>query len=242
MFYKSQRLTHPIYHDDVIKWRYIPRYWPLCGDFTGPGEFPAQRPVTRSFNDFFDLRLNKRLSKQSWGWWFETPSRPLCRHRNVQAAYYTSTQGMTISYSTPTTGFSWGIGHNLSSIWSDTKEIKGLQMILAQSMPMYCWYGNVKRVSWWRHQMKTFSALLALCAGNSPVPGAFSAQRPVTRSFDVLFDMRLDKQLSKQSRGWWFEMISRPLWRHCNVKICIALYDLTSCHEAIIIQMFNIVI
>ena len=44
---------------------------------------PAQRPVTRSFGIFFDLRLNKRLSKQSWGWWFETPSRPLWRHCNV---------------------------------------------------------------------------------------------------------------------------------------------------------------
>ena len=37
----------------------------------------------------------------------------------------------------------------------------------------------------WRHQMETFSALLAICAGNSPVPGEFTAQRPVTRSFDV---------------------------------------------------------
>ena len=55
---------------------------PLCGEFTGPGEFPTQRPVTRRFDVFFDLRLNKRLSKQSWGWWFETPSRSLWRHRN----------------------------------------------------------------------------------------------------------------------------------------------------------------
>ena len=39
----------------------------LCGEFTGPGWIPAQRPVTRSFDVFFDLRLNKRLSKQSWG-------------------------------------------------------------------------------------------------------------------------------------------------------------------------------
>ena len=46
----------------------------LCGEFTGPGEFPAQRPVTRSFDAFFDLRLNKRLSKQPRGWWFQTPS------------------------------------------------------------------------------------------------------------------------------------------------------------------------
>ena len=55
---------------------------PLCGEFTGPGEFPTQRPVTRSFDVFFDLRLNKRLSKQPWGWWSETPSSSLWRHRN----------------------------------------------------------------------------------------------------------------------------------------------------------------
>ena len=56
---------------------------PLCGEFTGPGEFPTQRPVTRSFDVFFDLRLNKRLSKQPWGWWFETQSWSLWRHGNV---------------------------------------------------------------------------------------------------------------------------------------------------------------
>ena len=39
--------------------------------------------------------------------------------------------------------------------------------------------------TWWRHQMETFSALLAICAGNSPVTGEFPAQRPVTRSFDI---------------------------------------------------------
>ena len=49
--------------------------------------------------------------------------------------------------------------------------------------------------------METFSALLALCAGNSPVTGEFPAQMPVTRSFDVFFDMRLNKQLSKPSWG-----------------------------------------
>ena len=69
-------------HDDVIKWKHFPRRWPLCGKFTGPGEFPAQRPATRSFDVFFDLRLNTRLSKQPWGWWFETPAWSLWRHRN----------------------------------------------------------------------------------------------------------------------------------------------------------------
>ena len=56
---------------------------PLCGEFTGPGEFPTQRPVTRSFDVFFDLRLHKRLSKEPWGWWFETPSWSLWRQCNV---------------------------------------------------------------------------------------------------------------------------------------------------------------
>ena len=50
------------------------------------------------------------------------------------------------------------------------------------------------------------------CAGNSPVTGEFPTQRPVTQGFDVFFDLRMNKQLSKQSWGWWFEM----LWRHCN--------------------------
>ena len=60
--------------------------------------------------------------------------------------------------------------------------------------------------SWRRHQMETFSALLVVCAGNSPVPGEFPPQRPVTRSFDVFFDLRLNKRL-----------LSGPLWRQCNV-------------------------
>ena len=72
-------------------------------------------------------------------------------------------------------------------------------------------------VTWWRHQMETFSALLAICAWNSPVSGEFPAQRPVTRGFDIFFDLRLNKRLSKQSWGWWFETLSCPLWRQCNV-------------------------
>ena len=64
--------------------------------------------------------------------------------------------------------------------------------------------------------METFSALLAICAGNSPVPGEFPAQRPVTRSFDVFFDLRPNKRLCKQPWGWWFETLSWSLWRHRN--------------------------
>ena len=62
----------------------------------------------------------------------------------------------------------------------------------------------------------TFSALLTICAGDSPVNGEFPAQRPVTGSFDVFFDLRLNERLSKQSWDRWFETPSRSLWRHSN--------------------------
>ena len=65
--------------------------------------------------------------------------------------------------------------------------------------------------------METFSALLAICAGNS-LPDEIPAQRPARRSFDVFFDLRLIKRLSKRSWGWWCKTQSRPLWRHCNVS------------------------
>ena len=65
----------PLSYDDVIKWKH----------FLVTGEFPSQRPVTRSFDVLFDLRLNKRMSKQSTRWWFETPSCPLWRHCNVKS-------------------------------------------------------------------------------------------------------------------------------------------------------------
>ena len=70
-------------------------------------------------------------------------------------------------------------------------------------------------ISWCSHKMDTFSALLAICAGNSPVTGKFPMQRPVTRNFDVFFDLCL----SKQWWGWWFEMPLCPSWCHwCSDK------------------------
>ena len=68
-------ITGIIVHDDVIKWKHFPCYW----DFVTDG-FPSQRPVTRSFVVFFDLRLNKLLGKQWRHRWFETTLRSLWRY------------------------------------------------------------------------------------------------------------------------------------------------------------------
>ena len=78
------------------------------------------------------------------------------------------------------------------------------------------WQRSLFDFAWWRHQMETFSVLLALCVGNSPVTSEFPSQRPVTRSFDVFFDLRLNKRLRKQSIRRWCGRPSGSLWRHCD--------------------------
>ena len=102
-----------------------------------------------------------------------------------------------------------------------TSRIKPRQNKVLQNCAIFISYGiyvsgSQWGVPWWRHQMETFSALLAICAVISPVSGEFPAQWPVTRSFGVFFDLRLNERLSKQSWGWWFETPSSPFWRHSN--------------------------
>ena len=75
-------------HGDAIKWKHFTRYWPFVrGIHWSPVNSPAQRPVTQSFDVFLDPCQNKRLVKQSWGWWFEMPSRSLWCHCNVIPVY-----------------------------------------------------------------------------------------------------------------------------------------------------------
>ena len=101
------------------------------------------------------------------------------------------------------------------SRWTESHRVNTFRrmMVEIQGNTSFIILASIKSV-WWRHQMEIFSALLAICAGNSPVTGEFPTQRPVTRSFDVYFDLRPNERLSKQSWGWWFETLSRSLWRH----------------------------
>ena len=93
-FYNKWCVTHYDSYDSIVEsstwWRHQMETFPgllafCAGNSPVTGEFPAQRPVMRSFYICFDLRLNKQLSEQSWSWWFDTPSRPLWRHNNVTA-------------------------------------------------------------------------------------------------------------------------------------------------------------
>ena len=71
-------ITFTTFHDDVIKWKHFPSYSP----FVGLRWILRTKASGDELWCFFDLRLNRRLSKQSWGWWFKTQPRPLWRHSN----------------------------------------------------------------------------------------------------------------------------------------------------------------
>ena len=78
----------PFWHDNVIKWKHFPRYWPYVrGIHRSPVNSPHKGQGRGALIFFFDLRLNKRLSKQSWGWWFKTPSCTLWCHCNVVSLF-----------------------------------------------------------------------------------------------------------------------------------------------------------
>ena len=196
----------------------------ICvGNSPAPGEFPAQRPVTRSFDVFFDLRLNKRLSKQSWGWWFETLSRLLWRHCNgswislITLPYQRSTHVCDCFYSYIQLLLVLSMKYVHETWVHDMNDNIHVDIAIYEQSVIFFQLNGILHMM--TLQMRRFSALLALFAGNSPVICEFPAQRPVTRSFDVFFHLCLNKRLSKQSRGWWFETPSCSLLRHCNERL-----------------------
>ena len=78
--------------------------------------------------------------------------------------------------------------------------------------------GSYCTASRWRHQIESYSALLALSEGNSPVTGELvnSLHKGQWRGALMIFYLRLNKWSSKPSGCRWFEPPSRSLWRHCN--------------------------
>ena len=117
---------------------------------------------------------------------------------------------------------SWKLsqGIRLSVLWKLFLNVIILKWrLLAKPLLMSrykCGTASYPGLTWTRHQMETFSALLAPCEENPPVTGGFPSQRPVTRSFDIFFDLRLNICMNKRTKRRWFETPSHSLWRHCN--------------------------
>ena len=110
-----------------------------------------------------------------------------------------------------------------------------LEMEWYDATPRCCSRNKRPSQQWWRHQMETFSALLAISAGNSPVPGEFPAQRPVTQSCHVFLDLRPNKRVNNGEAGDWrrhrshYDVIVMTMKEHI-------LYD----HMIILCQVLHI--
>ena len=124
---------------------------PLCGEFTGHRWIPLTKAVTRSSGVFIDLRLNKLLSKQSWGWWFETCNVAIC-------AMPTDDKKLLIKC--------------LYAI-QNVEALEPCALCSGRWLPV----SLILLITSWCHQMEPFSAILAICAGNSPDTGEFPSQR-----------------------------------------------------------------
>ena len=134
----------------------------ICaGNLAVTGEFPAQKPVTWGFGVFFDFRLNKRLGKQRWDWWFEMPSHPLWRHCNISPQIsWTSTQlwGSQIERSTWNilTNFHRRLGCLLNHLFRRrSKKLSKLRVgIRRGTVNSEHTASNAENVSiWWRHHV-----------------------------------------------------------------------------------------
>ena len=164
-------------------------------------------------------------SPNTVSWHFHSVQYNMILHTSLQLPRQNTNQSVN-PQKTPQTGKLWGVfGEDFQENWWH------------YNCPHHILFGPLVVVhseeilSWWCHQMETFSTLLAFCAGNSPVTGEFPSQRPVTQSFNVFFDLHLNQQLSKQWRRWWFEthcahydvtvMSSRVLPALCAVCIMV---------------------
>ena len=190
-------------HDDVIKWKHFPRYWPFVrGIHRSPVNSPQKGQWHRAL--IFSLMrvwINGCVNNREAG--------DLRRYR----AHYDVSVMVSLVFS--------------------VCPCKYIYIKLATSLMTHHWSSYIITFLWNTnalvlatlcHQMETLSALLALCEGNPPV----ISQRPVTRSFVVFFDLRLNKRLSKQSRRQWFGTPSRSLWRPCNEHwYPLAFYEAT---------------
>ena len=128
-----------LHHDDVIKWKRFPRYWPFVRRIH---RSPVNSPHKGQWRGALMFSL---ICAELSGWVNTREAGDLRRYRTHYDV--------------------------IVMLPSPTERPK---------LPHPLW-------TWWRHAMETFSALLALCAGNSPVAGEFPSQRPVTRSFDFSY-------------------------------------------------------
>ena len=133
----------------------------------------------------------------------------ICNEENLRKYYVTLTE---ISISSLHVLLGYLVNHSETNSGDISDMAIGIDLTFAR----FWWFHILRPRCLAQHDDWKHFRVLGIFAGNSPVTGEFPAQRPGVRSFDVFFDLCLNKRLSKRWWGWWFETQSRPLWRHCN--------------------------
>ena len=180
------------FHDDAIKGKHFPRYWPFVwGIHRSPVNSPHKGQWRGALIFSLIRALNRRLSKQSWGWWFKTPPRSLRRLCNND--WFCVVHLLTIK-ELPTSSL------KTRRTWVNESQESSKNCIMMTSSN-----GNIFRVT---------GPLYGEFTGHQWIPLTKASDVELW----CLFDRRLNNRLSKQSWGCWFETSSRPLWRHCKVN------------------------
>ena len=138
-------------HYDVIKWKHFPRYWPFVRGIHRPPVNSTHKGQWRGAWMFSLIcALNKQLSKQSWGWWFETPTRSLWRHCNVSLVFTVwrqpaeeNTRSQLLWHSIlhfhPRTDHRWQTAGSELSLWTTTTRREKIRATLVRRELLSPW-------------------------------------------------------------------------------------------------------
>ena len=113
----------------------------LCGEFTSHRWIPRTKASKAELWCFFDIRLNKRVSKQSWGWWFETPARPLWHHNNAMTCFYftmTLTTSHTSIFCMGAVGISPSVSWTIPEVEFTASTLQLVQDNVSSALPKSC--------------------------------------------------------------------------------------------------------
>ena len=168
------------WHDDVIMtsswWKHFPRYWPFVRGI-------QRSPVNSPHRQWRGALMFSLICAWINGWVNNREVGDLRRHR---AHYDVIVMGNYLRFK-----------DNAARMDMASFNTLFLLNIYPVLCPLFLWlHVYIGLMTWWCHQMETFSALLAFCAGDSTVTGEVPSQRPVTRSFAVFFDLHLSTRLS----------------------------------------------
>ena len=153
-------------YDNVIKWKYFPRYWPFVWGIHRSRWIPRTNASEAELWCFLWSAPNKRLSKQSWGWWFETPSWSLWCHCNGLNLLQKGDEHGALTEVT-----------DVDHVKTGSRQDGNFHRKLHQTGALLLGHSTIVSCPTWRRlDIEALSALLALCVGIRHARSASNAE------------------------------------------------------------------